>query len=366
MRILFALAGLHRVNRGAEVAFTSIGAELANAGHQVTLIGSGPSIDDRPYEYLRAACVPRERFENFPRLPFLRQETAWEELTFIPGLLARYNPSKYDVTLTCGFPFTNLVLRRPAWKGARPKHIFITQNGDWPAYSRKSEYRLFGCDGLICTNPDYFERNRATYRCALIPNGVDLTRFSPGRAARARFGLDPSQRIVLMVSALIASKHVDVAIDAVSAIQGATLLVAGDGPLRHELAARAEAKLPGRYRQIHVSPANMPDLYRSADVFLHLSKDESFGNVFVEALAVGLPIVAWDLPRTRWIVGDSPFLAALGDLQNLGRKIGDALKKGVALADEAVRRRFSWESVASQYGEFIENIAVDGDHSNST
>ena len=42
MRILFALPGLHRHDRGAEVAFIAIARELARAGHAVTLIGSGP------------------------------------------------------------------------------------------------------------------------------------------------------------------------------------------------------------------------------------------------------------------------------------------------------------------------------------
>lgn len=358
MRILFALAGLHRVNRGAEIAFTSVGDELARAGHQVTLIGSGPSISGRSYRYLHAGCVPRERFEHFPKLPFLRQDTAWEELTFMPGLLARFRPEDYDVTLTCGFPFTNLALRRPVLRGRRPNHIFVTQNGDWPAYSTNAEYRLFGCDGLVCTNPDYLDRNRTRYRCALIPNGVDLTRFSPGAATRERFGFDPSRPVVLMVSALIMSKHVDVAIDAVGAIPDAVLAVAGDGPLRSELAARAEEKLAGRYRQMRVSHDDMPDLYRSADVFLHLSKDESFGNVFVEALAVGVPIVAYDLPRTRWIVGDCALLADPAEPQDLVTQLKAALGADDKRRDEAVRRAgsFGWPRIAAQYSDFFKSL----------
>ena len=358
MRILFALAGLHRVNRGAEVAFISTGAELARAGHEVTLIGSGLEIAGQPYRFRHAPCIPRERFEGFPKLPFLRQETAWEELTFLPGLLARYNPRDYDVTLTCGFPFTNVALRRPPTLGRRPKHVFVTENGDWPAYSNDAEYRLFGCDGLICTNPDYFERNRAKYHCALIPNGVDLTRFSPGSAARDRFGLDPSRPLVLMASALIASKHVDVAIEAVSAIPEAKLVVAGDGPLRDQLARQAEARMPGRYRQMRVAPSDMPDLYRSADVFLHLSKDESFGNVFVEALATGTPIVAYELSRTRWIVGDCALLADPAEPSDLVRQINSALQPASRRRQAAIQRasEFSWTSVASQYGRFLQSI----------
>ena len=89
-----------------------------------------------------------------------------------------------------------------------------------------------------------------------------------------------------MVSAMIPSKNVASGIDAVSRIPDARLVVAGDGLLRDDLRAQADRLMPGRYRQIQVSPDRMPDLYRSANVFLHLSKDESFGNVYVEAMEI--------------------------------------------------------------------------------
>ena len=113
MKILFALAGLHRVNRGAEVAFISIANELAKAGDAVTLIGCGPSVPETLYSYIQAKCISRENFRSFPSIPLLRSEYIYEELTFMPELLLRYRPSDYDVTLTCGYPFTNWLLRRP-------------------------------------------------------------------------------------------------------------------------------------------------------------------------------------------------------------------------------------------------------------
>lgn len=360
MRILFALSGLHSIDRGAEIAFIAVATELAKIGHQVSLIGSGAPRPGCPYSFMQARGINRERFEHFPKLPMLRSETAWEELTFVPALLARYVPTAYDATVTCGFPFTNLALRRPAF-AARPTHFFVTQNGDWPAWSSDAEFRLFGCDGLICTNPDFYERNRARYRSALIPNGVDLTRFHPGPAAREKFGLPSSGRVILMVSALIASKNVDLAIEAVSRIANATLVVAGDGPLRAEIASVAETKIPGRYRQLTVRPSDMPDLYRSADIFLHLSRDESFGNVFVEALAVGTPIVALDLPRTRWIVGDSAFLADPNDPRELVEQIEQAGRSGAKEREQSIARaaRFSWTEVGRQYAAFFEEVVDD-------
>ena len=126
------------------------------------------------------------------------------------------------------------MLRRPSSHGHRPQHVFVTENGDWPAYANQSEYRFFSCDGLVCTNPDFYERNRVRWRSKLIPNGVDCSRFSPGPGERGAFGLPKDRLVVLMVSALIPSKFIDVGIEAVSQIPDAHLVVAGTGPLRHD------------------------------------------------------------------------------------------------------------------------------------
>jgi glycosyltransferase involved in cell wall biosynthesis len=286
-----------------------------------------------------------------------RNETGWEEATFVPGLLRVYRPSDFDVTLTCAYPWTNWALRRPA-RGGRPPHVFVTQNGDWPAYSPRAEFGFFGCEGLICTNPEYFERNSERYRSALIPNGVDIARFTPGPSERKRLGLPENGRIVLMVSALIASKNVDEAVRAVAQLPDATLVVAGDGPLRDEIRSMAEQVLPNRYMQVSVPPEDMSALYRSADAFLHLSRDESFGNVFVEALASGVPVVAYDLPRTRWIVGDEAVLAKSQTTEAIAAALAQALSESRNIRDSQVTRaaQFDWSVVAVQYREFLQQV----------
>ena len=254
MKILFALPGLHRYSRGAEIAFISIARELCKLGESVTLIGSGPPEKQAPYRYLQADSIRRERFERFPFLPILRNDCSYEELTFIPSLTWRYRPKDYDITVTCSYPFTNWVLRRPVINGSRPLHVFVTQNGDWPSLAKqsgdKSEYRFFDCEGLVCINPDYFERNRDHWNCRLIPNGVDCDRFRPGAGGRAEFGIPEDRFIVLMVSALIPSKRVEMGIEAVSRIPDAHLVVAGDGPLRESIALLASKALPGRFTRL--------------------------------------------------------------------------------------------------------------------
>lgn len=358
MRILFALPGFHRFERGAEIALLSLATELARAGEDVTVIGSGEPRAGTPYRFLHAGSVRRERLEHLPRLPALRSDTGWEEATFAPGLLRTYRPADHDVTITCSFPFTNWVLRRPVLGGRRPPHVFVTQNGEWPAVSNDSEFRTFGCEGLVCTNPDYFEHNRDRWRCALIPNGIDATRFTPGAAERARLGLPEQGPIVLMVSALIPSKRVADGVRAVSHLPGAQLVVAGDGPDRDAVDKLAGEVLPGRFRRLTVAATEMPALYRSADVFLHLSREESFGNVYIEALGCGVPVVGHQSARLRWIVGDDAVLLDTSDPVAVARALEQAITSRETLVPRGVARagNFAWPRVAAQYRDFLAGV----------
>jgi len=358
MRILFALPGLHRIDRGAEIAFIAVARELAKAGDTVTLIGSGRSRPAMPYRFLQAASVPREYFEAFPSLPILRNEYCYEELTFAPHFIRRYRPAEYDITVTCSYPFTNWILRRPVFRSSRPRHVFVTHNGDWPPSQSESEFRFFGCDGLICINPDFFERNKNRWNCRLIPNGVDGERFQPGIAQRQEFGLPEGQLIVLMVSALIPNKRIEFGIEAVSRIADAHLVVAGDGPLRNAISAAAARLLPGRFTLLSVAPEQMPKLYQTADVFLQASTDEPFPLVFLEAMACGIPLVAHDMSRVRWFIGDDEFLADMNDPAAIAQAIERARCLGSAGRQKRAGKAaaYSWAKIAGMYRAFFQEI----------
>lgn len=358
MRIAFALAGLHRVDRGAEIALIAVARELARTGDAVTLFGGGSARADEPYRFVHVPTVPRERFERFPKLPLVRTEDAWEEATFAYGLMRRMKAADYDVAVTCGFPFTSFAFQFMARRHTHLRTVFVTQNGDWPATADTSEYRWFDCDGLVCTNPDYYERNRARWTSALIPNGTDPTRFSPGPATRDDFALPHDRPVVLMVSACIASKRVADGIRVVAQIPDAHLIVAGDGPEREAIAALAAELLPGRFTRVTVAAERMPALYRSADAFLHMSQVEAFGNVYVEAMACGLPVVGHDSARLRWIVGDGAFLVDTDDLAKTAGAVTEALTASRSNIDARVARAaaFAWPRIAVQYRDFFSAV----------
>ncbi len=358
--ILIALPGLHAEQRGAETAMEAVAQGLARLpGVDVTVVGSGPTKPDRPYRYLQAPCVHRSRFEHWPTGPFVRNDTSWEELTFCWSMLRVVDAADFDVRITCSYPFVNLLTRLQGRLG-RGLDIFVTQNGDWPCHRRNSEFRLFRTDGLVCTNPDYFDAHRSTYPCALIPNGVDPDRFHPGQADRREFGLPVGVPLVLMVSALIPSKRVLQGIRAVSAAPNLHLAIAGDGPLRDEADALGRQLLGDRYRRFTLPRDRMPALYRCADVMLHMSKDEPSANAYIEALATGLPIVTEDRRVTRWTLEDTAYLVST----DRPDAVQDALLRAVGeqRADqrhrrrELVDRRFRWQRIAHDYLAFINSL----------
>jgi glycosyltransferase involved in cell wall biosynthesis len=359
------LPGAHSVNRGAEVAFESVATELAQLGEQVTLFGSGPDRSDRPYRYRRSGLIRRERFERFPNPPPFRTNYIYEELTWTAGVLRHYRPSDFDVTVTCSFPFVNwLATRWPPRRRSRPAHVFVTQNGDHPARRLGREYRSFRCDGVVCTNPLYYERQQPMWPCALLPNGIDPDRFRPGPHQRERFGIPADVPVVLMVSALVDTKRVLDVMEPVARIPDAHLVVAGDGPLRDRFDRAAEELMPGRARRLVVPSDQMPDLYRSADVVLHPALFESFGNAYVEAMATGIPLVAHDFAGTRWIVGDDQGLVDTTDPNQVEAALRAALRPDrSALLRRAAEAhdRFAWRTIAAGYRDFFARVIAEGD-----
>ena len=372
-RVAMLLPGLGRVQRGAETAFLEIARALSrDPDMEIELFGSGPDAP-RGVPIHQVGCVPRDRFEGWPRLPCLRTETHYEELSFILRLLkgGAYRPGDFDAAIACSYPYTNWFLRCAGGRRG-PKQVFVTQNGDWMCRAESREYRFFRCDGLVCINPVYYDRHRSRYDAALIPNGVDADLYRPrsgddDEASEPR--IPRGVPVVLMVSALIAAKQVAEAVRAVALVPEAFLAVAGDGPERAEVARLAGELLPGRHVLLGSVPrAAVPALYRQADAFLHMHRDEPFGIVYLEAAASRLAIVAPDAPVPRWILGETALFTDPGDPAAVAAALRRALgpELGPALGAAARRRvvnDWTWDVQAAKYRAFIEHIITgNGQH----
>lgn len=358
MRVAFVLPGLHRVRRGAEIAFESIAQELGMIKDvSVTLFGSGWPSNDTSYSFIHIGNVDREKFEKWPHIkPLLRNERVYEELTFIPGLVQKYNPHEFDVTIACSYPYINWFLMSRGGK-KKPSHIFVTQNGDNPIRLSSYEWKLFSCDALVCTNLEYFNSSKEKWPCKVITNGVNLKRFFPGQQDRRQFNLPEDVPLALMVSALIPSKRILEGIKAAAQIDGLNLVVCGDGPEREKVKALGTKLMKGRFFYRKLSYEQMPDIYRSADIFMHMSLDEPFGNVYVEALATGLPIVAHNREVSRWILEDTSVLVDTTKSSDLHHGIHKALQlnthSDILRRRSLAERRYSWEIIGREYYNFL-------------
>ena len=149
-----------------------------------------------------------------------------------------------------------------------------------PTHLLKSELQKLGFDNL-----------------RVVARGVDTGMFHPrhrSEALRQSWGADDKTLVLLSVGRLAPEKNLDLVVKAYQALRAAQrpvrLVFAGDGPDRAELQARCpDAVFLGM-----CDHQTLAAVYASTDLFLFPSLTETFGNVTLEALASGTPVLAFD------------------------------------------------------------------------
>jgi glycosyltransferase involved in cell wall biosynthesis len=136
----------------------------------------------------------------------------------------------------------------------------------------------------------------------MLRRAVDTVQFSPAHrseALRSEWGATPDTPVVLYVGRIAAEKNLALAVRTFRAIQEhrpqARYVWVGDGP---ERAALAEAHPDFVFAGMQRGHA-LASHFASADLFVFPSLSETFGNVILEALAAGVPVVAYDEGAAR-------------------------------------------------------------------
>lgn len=164
---------------------------------------------------------------------------------------------------------------------------------------------------------------------AIWSRGVDATQFSPSfrsTSLRTSMGADDDTLVVTYVGRLAAEKGLDVAAAAVRIAAARrpgriVFLCVGDGPYENEVRKLAPdgSWLPGK-----LTGARLSEAYASGDVFLFPSITDTFGNVIVEAMASGMPVVGANFGATRELVGDDRgWLVKPGDAEAFAQVLVD-------------------------------------------
>lgn len=206
--------------------------------------------------------------------------------------------------------------------------------------------------------------------------GVDLDRFDPGLRNEdwaRRTGL--KRPVILFVGRLVAVKGVThllraLAMDPLRST-GASLAIAGDGPLRGDLEAEAESLgIADRVRFLGaLDHDHLPEVYASADIFCAPSVEiegqsrEGLPTVLCEAAGSGLATVASRVGGIPEVVrdGDTGLLVSAGDNAALSQALYDLshdsprrAAMGHAAHEEITN--FSWGKMAGRFVEVFDRV----------
>ena len=147
-----------------------------------------------------------------------------------------------------------------------------------------------------------------------LPRAVDTTAFHPDHrdeTLRRKWGLDPHALAVIHVGRIAAEKNLPLAVRAFRELQRvrpeARFIWVGDGPAREALQRENPDFL---FCGIQRGQA-LGRHFASGDLFLFPSRSETFGNVTLEALASGVPVVAFDYGAAREFLRDGVHGAAV-------------------------------------------------------
>jgi teichuronic acid biosynthesis glycosyltransferase TuaC len=207
-------------------------------------------------------------------------------------------------------------------------------------------------------------------RVHVVGNGVDLERFQPiDRAlARTALGLPPDAPVLVSVGGLCERKGFHRVIACLPALRAqgndAHLLVVGGPNLEGDWTERLHAQVRdlGLADRVHFTgplpPQDLPRVLSAADVFVLATRNEGWANVFLEAMAIGLPVVTTDVGGNAEVVC-RPVLGRVvpfGDESALTAALRDALGQ---VWDRATIRQYAQANTWDQRVETLASEFVD-------
>ncbi|MGZ3638862.1 MAG: glycosyltransferase family 4 protein [Ktedonobacterales bacterium] len=200
--------------------------------------------------------------------------------------------------------------------------------------------------------------------------GVDTKLFSPERrslAWRTRITGDATTPIVLYTGRLSHEKNLTTLVSAFTSLhhKRAHLVLVGDGPARADL-EHALAGHPATFLG-YLQGEALAEAYASADVFAFPSLTETFGQVVHEAMASGLPVVAFDAEgvRDQILPGKTGLLAPANDTAAFTRLLDDLLtrperRRALGLQACEATSSHTWHAVMNDLLTVYERLVASG------
>ncbi len=292
------------VSGGLRTALRYLGEGYAAAGHEPVLVVPGAEWSDESTSQGRVITLPA------PEVPGTGGYRVLPRRAPVEALLTRLAPDRLEVSDRTTLRWTGGWAARHGVPAVMVSHEsaggvlgawgvpppIARRFGD--ALNRRSAHAY---PRIVCTTEwAAAEFRRIGVRNVVrAPLGVDLAAWHPGHrdpGVRARYARE-GEALLVLCSRLSREKRPQDALDALAHLRapgtGVRLVVAGDGPLRSRLAARARVeRLPVTFLGHVARGRDLAALLATADVALAPGPVETFGLAALEALACGTPVVA--------------------------------------------------------------------------
>jgi glycosyltransferase involved in cell wall biosynthesis len=312
----------------------------------------------------------------------------WSELLIKGMPIPRYPQLKL------GFPSKKSLIK--AWSLQRPDLVHIATEGPlgWSALQAARVLRLpvtsdfrtnfqsyskhYGVGWLQKPIVAYLRKFHNRTLCTMVPTqamhdqlkvlgfhnlevvarGVDTQLFNPEKRSaslRKQWQVNDRTLVILSVGRLAAEKNLDLTVKTYLALKQnnreVKLVFCGDGPYR----AKLQADCPDAIFMGMATHAQLAVAYASADLFMFPSLTETFGNVTLEALASGTPVLAFDCAAAKEVISDerNGWLVQDEDTQRFVLRALAITQKASTLQEARLNaadsiRKWEWSSIATE------------------
>ena len=287
--------------------------------------------------------------------------------SFIKGSLL-YRKNSYDtvwaVMANTGFAALFLKLLFP-----KIKFVLTIQEGDPIPQIKRRVWFVYPIFKMIFKLADHvtaissyladFAREMGAGSVEIVPNGVDLNKF---KFQKEKLKVKDKKNVMLVTTGRLVKKNaVDDIIKALAILADNFFLkIVGSGEdeemLRH-LAKELDVSRRIQFTPV-VSHEMLPSILVESDIFIRPSLTEGLGNSFLEAMAVGLPVIGTNVGGIPDFLkdGETGLFCKVRSPEDIAEKVGrliesaDLYQRVSHGGRKIVEEKYSWDMIAKKYG----------------